>query len=480
MTTSTAAPAAQGSSTENAAAATTSPNANPHITNMSQTNDTATLQRGAEAERARITEVTATAKRYNLSAEQTAKMIATGVTPEQARVLAADEVLKRAKGSESSSVDFGQTVSPDLSAKEKNSYSLIRAANAAHSNDWTKAGFELECSNAIAKAAGRGPTSERGFFIPTNIPFAQRAPYAVGTPGAGVTGGTTVATNLMAGSFIEVLRNSVKVMQLGATMLSGLVGNVDIPRQTGQSSTFWTAEGVDTSESEATFDKVSLVLKTIGTYSMLTRNMLMQSTPDIDMIARADLMAVIARGIDMAALSGLGSAGQPLGIANQAGVGQVIGGANGAAITIDNLIDLETALTASNAPEDSLSYLANAKTIGSLKKLKATTGQYLWTNEPIGMRSSAPGSVNGYPVARTNQARSTLTKGTSAGVCSEVFFGAWSELLIGEWGVLEIVPNPYAANVFLSGGLQLRALASMDVAVRHAKSFAVMSDALTP
>ena len=437
-------------------------------------------QRGAEAERARITEIEALCKRYDLSADIRTGMIQRGATIEQARMTAADVVMERAAKGAKPAADFGGSHNPDLSEREKARYSMIRAVNASLSKDWSKAGFELECSNEVSKRLGRAASGELGFFVPTNIPFASRATYTVGTPGAGVVGGTLVATNLLTGSFIEMLRNRARVMQLGATVLSGLVGAVDIPRQTGATSTFWTAEGVDTSKAEATFDKVSMNMKTIGTYSQITRNMLMQSTPDIDMLARADMIAQMALGIDLAALSGSGAGGQPLGIGNQAGVGTVIGGVNGAAITIDHYIDLETQVTGANAPEDSLAYLGNAKTVGSTKKLKSTTGQYLWTNAPGGQRTATPGEINGYAFARSNQARSTLTKGTANGVCSEVFFGAWSEVLIGEWGVLEIVPNPYDASVYKSGGVLLRALQSVDIGVRHAASFAVMSDALTP
>jgi HK97 family phage major capsid protein len=276
-----------------------------------------------------------------------------------------------------------------------------------------------------------------------------------------------------------VLRNKARVLQLGATVLSGLVGNVVIPRQTGASSTYWVAETGAVTESEATFDQLALSFKSIGTKSAITRSMLMQSTPDIEMIARADLISQLALGIDLAALSGTGASSQPTGIANTANIGSVVGGVNGAQLTIDNLIDLETACTAANAPEDTMAYLMNAKSVGWVKKTKSTTNQYLWTNYPGGQRSGTPGEINGYPVARSNQARSTLTKGTSAGVCSEVFFGAWSELLIGEWGVLEIMPNPYDATLFPQGGVLLRAMQSLDIGVRHAASFAVMSDALT-
>lgn len=435
-------------------------------------------QNGAESERKRMAEIEALCDKYKVDPELKRSMIQQGATVDQAKLTVADHVIERSKREGKPSADFGDSTNPDLSEREKARYSMIRAVNAAISGNWKEAGFELECSNEIGKRLGRG-AQERGFFMPTNLQFAahqQRAAYAAGATG---TGGALVATNLLAGAFIEVLRNKARVLQLGATVLSGLIGNVDIPRQTGASSTFWTAEGTDTSEGEATFDKVSLTMKTIGTYSQISRNMLLQSTPDIEMIARADLIAQIALGIDLAALSGTGSGGQPLGIGNTSGIGSVIGGTNGAQLTIDHLIDLETRVTSANAPEDTLAYLTNAKAIGWLKKAKSTTGQYLWTTAPGGGRSATPGEINGYAVARSNQARSVLTKGTSSGVCSEVFFGAWSELLIGEWGVLEVVPNPYAAEVYKNGGVLLRALQSLDIGVRHAASFSTMSDALT-
>jgi HK97 family phage major capsid protein len=126
-----------------------------------------------------------------------------------------------------------------------------------------------------------------------------------------------------------------------------------------------------------------------------------------------------------------------------------------------------------------MAYLVNARTVGWLKKLKADDGQYLWTTLQGVQRSATPGEINGYSVARSNQVRANLTKGTSTGVCSEVFFGNWRDVLIGEWGVLEIVPNPYDSTLFRQGGILLRAMQSADVAIRHPESFAVMADALT-
>jgi HK97 family phage major capsid protein/HK97 family phage prohead protease len=434
----------------------------------------------AAIEAARVTEIEAMCRQYKI-ADETRNYLVNLKTPiEAARGVVLNEMLARGKGVAS----MGGGHNPDMSENEKAKYSMIRAINAAVNermgitDPWKGAGLEREVSQEIGKRSGK---STAGLFIPTNLSFAGRAAdYSYGT-GSGLSatsgGSNIVATNLLAGNFIDLLRNKARVFSLGAQMLSGLVGNVDIPRQKAAGSVYWVGEGATLTQTGGQFDKVSLSPKHIGALTVITRNMLQQSTPDIEMLARADLISTIALGIDAAALYGSGSAAQPLGIANQSGIGSVIGGATGAAITIDHLIDLETAVTSANADEGAMAYLTNAKIVGALKKLKSTTGEYLWTNSPQGQRSGTPGEINGYTVARTNQARSNLTKSTGTNL-SEVYFGDWSQLLVGEWGVVEILPNPYASGIYEAGGVELRVLQTLDIGVRHAQSFSTMSDAI--
>ena len=100
---------------------------------------------------------------------------------------------------------------------------------------------------------------------------------------------------------------------------------------------------------------------------------------------------------------------------------------------------------------------------------------------PQGGIGNEPGDrLRGYRYAVSNQVRATLTKGTSSGICSEAFFGNWNELLIGEWGTLEIAVNPYDSTGFTTGDVLIRAFQTVDVGVRHAASFAYMGDGLTP
>lgn len=426
---------------------------------------------GAEAERERIMEITAMGKRFNQ--ERLAnQFIESGATVQDFQSETLAQMARTPQRAIAGSADL------DLSSGEIRSFSMVRAIQAIVKNDWSDAGFERECSRTVARKLGK---ETQGFFIPADVltrgQWGSRAPYQVGTP---TQGGNLVQTQLLASNFIDALRNTAQVIQAGATILPGLVGKVDVPRRSTTTNSYWVAESGAVTEAEATFDKVSLSPKTVGALSKMSRLALMQTTPAIEQITRDDLLQQLGLAIDLAAMSGTGSGGQPLGIVNTAGIGSVVGGVNGANVTFDNLIALETALSNSNAPWATRGYMMNSKTVGTLKTLKSSTGAYLWTSNSNGQRSGTPPDFNGYPVGVTNQVRSNLTKGSSSGICSEIVFGAWGELLIGEWGVLEILVNPYDSTGFTSGDVLIRALQTLDIQVRHAASFAVQSDALTP
>jgi HK97 family phage major capsid protein len=440
-------------------------------------------------ERARVEGIVALSRKFNVDGEKTQKMIADGVSIGEARGLVLDDMQSRGNG-QRPAASLGES-HVDLTDKEKRNYSVLRAVRAMVDNDWTKAGFEREVSKEISK---RMDKETQGFFMPMNLPFAPsdeharawrtmggqklqtRAPYQVGTAGQG---GNLVQTQLLADNFIEVLRNASVTAQLGALFLSDLTGNIDIPRRSGALSVGWVGESTAGSESEGTFDKVSLRPKTVSAWSVMSRLMMLQSTPSIEMLAREDLLAVAALAVDLAALSGAGSAGVPLGIVNQAGVGSVVGGTNGANITFDNVIQLKTLPRVANAAIANMAFAINSKTKGYLESLKATTGQYLWTDGGYAGASSSA-ALKGERYVESQQLRSTLTKGTATGICSEAIYGNWRELLIGMWGVMEIAVNPYDSTGFKNGDVILRIMQTVDVGVRHGASFAVMSDALTP
>lgn len=424
-----------------------------------------------KSERQRIENIYSLCRQFNIEDSERENMIRSNESIENIRSHVLDLLGKRSVSpvgvaSRGISEDIG------LTAAERNNFNLVRALNAALTGDWSKAGFEREVSQTLAKRSGRETT---GFFMPSDVTMQRDTTpgYFVGQP---TQGGNLVATDLRSGSFIDLLRAKAMVTRMGATVISGLVGNVEIPRQTGASTTYWLAEKGDPTESNATFDKVSLKPKTIGALSSVSRNLLLQSSMNVEAFVRNELAVSLALGIDLAALCGTGTNNQPTGIANMSGICTVEGGTNGGSLTFDKLIDMETQVATANADVTNMYYLCNAATIGFLKKIKNTSGDYIWKPITEAVRNGFPGEVNGYAVGRSNQVRSGLEKGTSNN-CHEIYFGNWADLLIGEWGFLEIDVNRYG-DAWKSGGVEIRALQTIDIAVRHPKSFCLFSDAL--
>ena len=367
--------------------------------------------------------------------------------------------------------------------QERSSYSIVRAIRnfMLHSEGKrVENGIEMEAHTAIERLTGR---CSQGLLIPTSdLNWQTRSVLQTSQQ---ELGGSLVPTNLSS-DFISALRSKTVVAQMGAKIISDLVGNVDFPRVQESSSTHWLAEGESLPESSMKFDVVSLRPKTIGGLVPVTRRLLMQGTPDAENLVREDLIAQLALGLDEAAIVGTGLTNQPLGILHTPGVGSVALGANGGAPTWSMIVQLETLVGIANADESEagLGYLTNAAVRGKLKATQKVTGQavFLWDSYPnpaYGQQGEARSlsMVNGYPAFSSNQVPANGTKGSGTNL-SSLIIGDFSQLLMASWGVLELLPNPYGEG-FPQGIIQIRAMHDCDIAVRHPESFAVCQDILT-
>ena len=353
-----------------------------------------------------------------------------------------------------------------LDKRELKNYSVMRAINAmANPGDRAAqeaAAFERSCSEAVGKVMGK---TARGFFLPSDV---QKRDLVAGTNNAG---GFTVATDMRAADFITALRNAMVIDGLGTRMLTGLTGNVAIPKQSGAATHYWVAENGAPTESQQVLAQVTMTPKTVGAFTDISRRLLLQSSIDVENMVQTDLATVLGLAIQQAAISGSGASNQPTGLLT-AITPTVIGGTNGLAPTWQNMIDLETGVAAANADIGAMAYLTNAKVRGKLKstqKFASTNGMPVWDN------GNTP--INGYRAAVSNAVPSNLTKGTSSGVCSAVLFGNFADLIIGMWGSLDLLVDPYTGST--AGTLRVVALQDCDIAIRNVESFTTMVDALT-
>ena len=424
---------------------------------------TAEAQRsGAENERKRISDITAGADqlaKYEGVREVASEAIRSGWSMDQFRAKALEIVTSKSLPT----ADIG------MSGKEVRQYSVVRAlhamANPTDQRAREAAAFEHEVSQAAANKQAR---SVKGMLVPFDV-LAARADDMV--KGTAAKGGNLVATDLLSGSFIDLLRNAMVINRLGAQYLTGLVGNIAIPRQSGGATAYWVAESGTGTNSNQSIDQVSMNPKTLMGRTQISRKLLIQSSIDVEGFVRNDLAKVLGLALQAAAIKG-GGANEPTGILGTSGIGSVVGGTNGANPTWKNIVGLETAVAVANADVGTLGYLTNASVRGYLKGVQKFTtnpgGDAIWTagNTPL----------NGYQAGVTNAVASNGTKGTGTGL-SSIIFGNFADLIFGIWGGLELQVDPYSAGD--SGSVIVRAFEDVDLAVRHPESFAAMTDAIT-
>tara|TARA_R110002167_G_scaffold118620_1_gene295314 strand:+ start:152 stop:2158 length:2007 start_codon:yes stop_codon:yes gene_type:complete len=337
-----------------------------------------------------------------------------------------------------------------MSKEEVKRFSLIKAiralANPSDRRAQQDAEFEFECSATAAREQGK---TAQGIMLPSDVLRNWNRDMNTSDDSG------LVAEDYRGGDFIDVLRNSSSVMQAGATMLRGLQGNVVIPKKTAGAAGGWIAtEGAAAAESEFTTGSVTMSPKVIGAFTDATRLLLQQSSLDVENLIRNDLTQALATAIDLGALAGTGSSGQPTGISGTSGINTTTFAA--ATPTWAEIVAMESAVANDNALNGSLGYICRPADFGTLKTVEKASGTAQFVVNP-------DNSMNGYNVVRSNQ----VTSG-------DFYFGNFADLLIGMYGGLDITVDPYALST--SGGVRIVALQTVDVAVRHAVSFCKSSD----
>lgn len=344
-----------------------------------------------------------------------------------------------------------------MTDKERSNYSFLRLLrHLTFPQDRRfaeEAAFEIECSEAVRK--DDHVRKDAHATIPYDVLIHQRDLTATGS----TTGDEFVETELRAGSFIELLRNNMVLQRLGITNLTGLQGDVAIPRQNGSATTYWLAtETTAITESTQTTGQVSLTPKHVGAFTDYSRQFMLQSSIDAENFVRNDLAQVLAIGIDLAGIYGSGVAGQPVGIGSTSGIGSVSFAATNP--TWAEIVEMEETVETANALMGNLAYLTHPSGRSSAKTTEkaSNTAQFIWQGD---------NTVNGYRALSSTQ----VTSG-------DWWFANWRDLLLGMWGGLDILVDPYSNST--SRLTRIVAVQTCDFAVRHAASFVRGNSGSTP
>ena len=339
-----------------------------------------------------------------------------------------------------------ETAEIGLTEKESRDVSILKAvyamSNPTNRKAQEEARFEFEASQAAKDKYGR---NSEGLTLPTEVMGAWTRDINTSDDSGGI------GTDFRRGDFIDALRDASGVIRAGATIFPDLVDNVKIPKQTGVSTATWIAtEGGAVTESELTLGSVDMSPKTISSYSEITNKMLANSSLSMETLVRNDLAAGIGKVVDTGAMTGSGSSGQPTGINSATGVNSVTL-TTASTPTWAETVEMESLVLADNVPFNRPGYLTNSTVVGNLKTTAKASNTAVFIMD-------GDNRVNGHPV--------TISNAVAAGYA---YFGMWSDLLIGFFGGLDILVDPYTGSA--NNLTRIRATQFCDVAVRHGQSF---------
>jgi HK97 family phage major capsid protein/HK97 family phage prohead protease len=406
-----------------------------------------------EAERQRVDAIVAFGKANQIDERAVAGWIQDGTSLDKVGAEILQIMQERGEKNRTASSSVG------LSARETQRYSLFRAIRAMARGHLDQrfiadAAFELECTRELQKKLGR--QGEGSILVPGEIlqrPVgAEPAIRAMATT-PGSKGGYLVNVENM--GFIDILRNRSVSMAMGARVMSGLVGNVQIPRQTGKPSITWQAgEGVSVTAADQTLGQLSMTPKTAICITDVSEQLLRQSTPSAEQFVMADLAANIAiDGVDNAVINGTGGA-QPLGIKNTTGVTT---GQDASSATYAKILAFPSTAASSNAIRGNPGWVTNAAGAAVLMQKQ----RFSSTDTPLWEGNLMDGTVVGFRAMASEQLAS-----------GNLIFGSFDEVVIGEWGVLELAMDSGGTR-FNTAQVGIRAMWMVDVLLRYPQAFVV-------
>lgn len=318
---------------------------------------------------------------------------------------------------------------------KKENFSLLKAVRAI-ANNQTLDERSQEVVNAGIAEMRKSGQSYSGQIV---LPVEERATVVAGTA---TKGQEIVAEDKL--NILAPLRDALVLSAAGANFMTGLVGNVSIPTYSG-STVGWAGEVDAASDGAGTFGEVELSPKRLTAYVDISKQFLIQDSVSAEALLRKDIVDALSNKLESTILGAVaGDATKPAGLF--AGVT-----ADTAAITFADILKMEQTLEEKNVG-------GNIKFIAS-PAAKAV----LRTTAVGGTKSDLRMLMEG------NEIDGISTLVTNGMASKGLILGNFNDLVIGQWGGIDLTVDPYtqAAN----GKIRLVVNAYFDAKPQRADSF---------
>ena len=268
---------------------------------------------------------------------------------------------------------------------------------------------------------------------------------------------------------IPGLNIAPKVIEMGATTLLGLVGTPKFSTS-GTIVTTWEGENDANAEATPATGDITMTPKRLGVYVDVSKMLNAQTNGMGNAIAIREIEIAMSVGLDLAAINGSSLA--PTGILGMSGVNVHPLGTNGDVLTRRHMLGMKRLIAEDNAILSDLGFLTTAGVEEFLKDLPidAGSGRFVWNEDSD--------KIIGYKAMMSNNMPDDLTKGTAASICHSIILGCWNQLMIGNWGGLDIVIDPLTRSKEFLTTIVVNSL--WDIKARHQEAFCVTKDVIIP
>lgn len=353
--------------------------------------------------------------------------------------------------------------------EEMRSFKLSNVINAINNNH-PLTGLERELVDEGAKEARSLGLEVKGHYLSTDVLNSMVEKRM--TAGSATGGGNTIQTDKV--GFFDALYAKRVLQQLGVKYFTGLSNNVDLTGLATGVSVAWGTETASLSNGAPTTAARPLTPHRLGAYVDMSKQLLIQN-PQLEGYVLQSFMEAIYVAVEAAYINGTSAA--PTGLLGTSGIQNVAMGTNGAVPSLGKILDLVAALGTANANTENLKFLINPKTEGILKRTPIDTGSGAMIMAYQQYFMGQPNVIDGKITGVTSNVPSNLTKGTSSGVCSALICGEFNKSVIGQFGGMDVLIDPYTQAV--DGKNRIVANTYWDVAFEQPAVFGAILDLLT-
>ena len=285
-------------------------------------------------------------------------------------------------------------------------FSLIKAINDVVNNR----NINEDALNVIEMGATEMRKSGLSYSGQIQLPVEERGDAVAAT--VATDGKEIVATDKL--NILSPLKGKSILAEAGATFLTGLVGNISIPNYTG-STCGWKGELEAADNGKGTFGSVELSPKRLTAYIDISKQFLTQDSVGAEEMLRADIVNSLVAKLEQTIFGdAAGDTTKPAGIFNSAEV---------AAPSYQGVCEAEAAVT-DYSGEKRFVMSPTAKSAFKQATISGTKSDLRLLLED--------GEVDGYPVSDSSNV-----------VAGGYAFGDFSELVVAQWGGIDIVVDPY-------------------------------------